>query len=162
MILISVGGITSIINGTHASHSAAFVGFGMTCLGMICCAIGTCTMESRRLSRLKEAIAEESMKYSMRSPISCSWRLDTTRICNEEYQSKFRRHRVHYVIVISIGQNPSAHLNPHLPQSSTPLRQDDAQPPPYSDTYAKFCSECGQPRLNPLAKFCSSCDQSFN
>jgi hypothetical protein len=36
-----------------------------------------CITQSQRAARTRKVIAEESMKYSSRSPIPCSWRLDT-------------------------------------------------------------------------------------
>jgi hypothetical protein len=41
--------------------------------------IGAVVLQFRRISGVRKAIAEESMKYSSRSPIPCSWRLETTR-----------------------------------------------------------------------------------
>jgi hypothetical protein len=35
-------------------------------------------MQFREGKRMKEIVAEESKKYSTRSPIPCSWRLETT------------------------------------------------------------------------------------
>jgi hypothetical protein len=47
--------------------------------GSILFSIGCFITQFRRAARIRRAIAEESMRYSSRSPIPCSWRLDTTR-----------------------------------------------------------------------------------
>ena len=39
--------------------------------------IGQGIIQSRRMARLQKVVAEESMKYSSRVPVSCSWRLET-------------------------------------------------------------------------------------
>jgi hypothetical protein len=36
-------------------------------------------LQFRGTERIQQVIAEESMKYSVRSPIPCSWRLEKTR-----------------------------------------------------------------------------------
>jgi hypothetical protein len=55
----------------------AFVGF----FSIFACAV----VYSRRERRMRKAIAEESMKYSSRSPIPCSWRLENSRHRVGEY-----------------------------------------------------------------------------
>jgi hypothetical protein len=52
------------------------VGLAATILGLILLCIGI-RIGYRRTAHLRQVIAEESMKYSSRSPISCSWRLET-------------------------------------------------------------------------------------
>jgi hypothetical protein len=47
---------------------------------MIVLAIGSSIMQIRRGTQMRRAIANESMKYSTRSPTPCSWRLHATRI----------------------------------------------------------------------------------
>ena len=58
----------------------AFIGVGV---GLIGCCIVSCifnTIIHKRYSiRLRKAIADESEKYSKRSPTPCSWRLKMTR-----------------------------------------------------------------------------------
>ena len=47
---------------------------------MIASFVGSAFHQSRYRTRLQQAVAQESMKYSTRSPIPCSWRLITGKI----------------------------------------------------------------------------------
>jgi hypothetical protein len=78
MIFSIVGGVTynSRINGFFP---LLYAGIGVTTFGSIFLVIGCIITQIRRVARVRQAIAEESMKYSSRLPIPCSWRLETTR-----------------------------------------------------------------------------------
>jgi hypothetical protein len=83
--LIMIGGITlcavsPATAGPNKNLSVIFavlsVGLVGTTLGLILFCISI-RSAYRHVAHLRQAIAEESMKYSSRSPISCSWRLET-------------------------------------------------------------------------------------
>lgn len=61
------------------------VGIVSSVFGPICFSIGIYAIYSKRTAKVRQAIAEESIKYSSRSPTPCSWRLDITRYWFESY-----------------------------------------------------------------------------
>ena len=73
------GGITMGISGSTKYLYLIGVGFALFFVGMIIFTVSFCIAQAKLMSRWQEAIAQESAKYSQRSPIPCSWRLDTTR-----------------------------------------------------------------------------------
>ena len=64
------------------------VGFGIFFLGMMVFIIGCCVIQMRVSTRMQQAISNESMKYSTRSPTPCSWRLASTRIAVGGYGNR--------------------------------------------------------------------------
>jgi hypothetical protein len=76
-----------------------FVGMVIIIVGTMVFSIGYCIVYFQRMARIRQAIAEESMKYSSRSPIPCSWRLGTTRNYFGGYGS---RHNSQLVSCISL------------------------------------------------------------
>jgi hypothetical protein len=92
-ILFIVGGITAQSLSTHGFPVLIGVGFGIFFFGMIFQAFGCIILQSRRITRLRQAIANESMKYSMRSP-PCSWRLLSSRFITGGY--RYRRTNINY------------------------------------------------------------------
>jgi len=55
----------------------------------------------KKLRRAQRAVAKESEKYSSRSPISCSWRIESARTCCG-FNWDNKRHRTHLVLLINI------------------------------------------------------------
>lgn len=53
------------------------VGTGLSVVNSIVFIIVLIIIRVRYTARLREVVAAESMKYSTRSPVPCSWRLDT-------------------------------------------------------------------------------------
>jgi hypothetical protein len=91
-VLCIVGGLALVIVGATGSSTVRTsqtillgVGIGAICFSSILFAIGFTVIRIRRTTRMRHAIAEESKKYSTRSPIACRWRLDVTRIWNGGY-----------------------------------------------------------------------------
>jgi len=76
MICFIVGGITTANSRTFGFPALVGAGIGMTSLGSLIFGIGCCLIQSRRSTRMRQAIAEESKKYSSKSPTPCSWRLN--------------------------------------------------------------------------------------
>ncbi len=79
MILFIVGGVTRTNSRTYGFPALFGVGIVVTTFGSIFFSIGCCIVQFRRATKIRQAIAQESMKYSSRSPIPCSWRLETAR-----------------------------------------------------------------------------------
>jgi hypothetical protein len=84
---LSIGGGTAsiiiggAIAGANNSVTTVFyvllgVGVGLTTFGSVFFSIAYCIVYSQRIARMRQAIAEESMKYSSRLSIPCSWRLE--------------------------------------------------------------------------------------
>jgi hypothetical protein len=73
-----IGPIISINSHTYEFPPLTGVGIGLTTFGSIFFVFAAIYISYRRIARMRQAIAEESMKYSSRST-PCSWRLETTR-----------------------------------------------------------------------------------
>jgi hypothetical protein len=72
------GGVSGVGNsGTTVSYAFLGVGVGSTAFGLVFFAIGCCIVSSKRIAQMRLAVAEESIKYSSRSSIPCSWRLES-------------------------------------------------------------------------------------
>ncbi|CAF1252026.1 unnamed protein product [Rotaria sp. Silwood1] len=140
------------------------VGIGLGIIGMIFCAFGCLITQFPRVVRMRKVIAEESMKYASRSPIPCSWRLDTSSVWSQGYGYP-RNNRLHYHLVIDIGRSvaPGRVLyqsKPVAPESTSIFeRQYNYAPPLYFSTLAGFCSNCSAPKRDSSATFCASCGQ---
>jgi hypothetical protein len=105
-VLFIVGGLALVIVGATASstfrtsYSTILFGVGIGAIGCssIFFTIGYCVIRIRRTNRMRQAIAEESKKYSTRSPIACSWRLNVSRIWTGGYG---RYSRIAYIYHVS-------------------------------------------------------------
>jgi hypothetical protein len=94
--LLIIGGIALFIAGgltNGSSHAGGFpplVGGGLALLfgGIIFLIFGQFIVQSRRTNQMRQAIAHESAKYSMRSPTPCSWRLHSSRIWAGGYRNR--------------------------------------------------------------------------
>jgi uncharacterized membrane protein len=82
-VILTGGTVLSIVTSPAVSkETPAVVVFALIGVGlamMILALILSCIairIAFRRPAHLRQAIAEESMKYSSRSPTSCSWRLE--------------------------------------------------------------------------------------
>ncbi len=95
LILCLVSGVALIIAGGAASSSihtssAAFlilliIGTVLVGFAPVFYLIGSCIIRIRRTAKMRQAIAEESRKYSTRSPTACDWRLHDRRIWTGGY-----------------------------------------------------------------------------
>ncbi|CAF1111934.1 unnamed protein product [Rotaria sordida] len=145
------------------------IGVLFTTIGPLIFSVGFCLIYSKRAARLRQAIAEESMKYSSRSPIPCSWRLEISRAWFGGY-TYHNNYQMFYQLAIDIGRSiPQGnldrmhHSNKVAPESTSFFRREDNYaPPPYSTSAVAFCPRCGLPRQSITDKFCSSCGHSFN
>jgi hypothetical protein len=78
--LFIVGGILNLHNHSSGLSVLIAVGIGLCVLGVLFICIACCGIRSQRRIRMQQAIANESMKYSTRSPTPCSWRLNVSRM----------------------------------------------------------------------------------
>jgi hypothetical protein len=78
MLLLIVGGVTAANYPYYGFPPLIGVGMGLFICGFFIFIFGLVTIQFRRAARMRQAIAEESMKYSSRSLTPCSWRLETT------------------------------------------------------------------------------------
>ncbi len=83
--LFLIGGVTVVHSGISRFPPLTGVGIALFIFGSLFVFIGCCILQSQREARMREVIAEESIKYSLRSPTPCSWRLETTGHCIGEY-----------------------------------------------------------------------------
>ncbi|CAM4984698.1 unnamed protein product, partial [Rotaria socialis] len=144
----------------HGTIALIVVGFMLLGLSLFSLLIGCQVVQSRRVNRMRQAVAEESKKYSMRSLTPCSWRLNVNRWWS---RGRGGGQHISYRLVIEIGQNTAMNSNriPSQPTSYFP-QQNNILPPPYPGSGAGFCSHCGAPRQALTTNFCSSCGQPFN
>ncbi|CAF1145213.1 unnamed protein product [Rotaria sordida] len=169
MICFIVGGVTAVKSHRNGFPPLVGVGIALITLGMMIFTIGCCIVQSQYTKRLRQAIAEESIKYSSRSTTPCSWRLDTSITWFGRYGYHNNR-RVVYHLVIDIGRSitpameNAVYSSSQKASESTPIfsRQDNYVPPPYSNQSSGFCSQCGTSRQDLTAKFCSSCGKLFH
>ena len=77
MIFIIVAAVTLNDPYSDGYLGLYITGAVMIILGSLIFGIGCFITIIRRAAKLRKTVAEESMKYSTRSPIPCSWRLDT-------------------------------------------------------------------------------------
>ncbi|CAF4008509.1 unnamed protein product [Adineta steineri] len=96
------------------------------------------------------------------SPTPCGWRLESSTSRIERKGNAFSH------LAIDIGRSMIAEGVMHHSKQVAPVsitsfeHQENSAPPPYSDQYPRFCSQCHVPRSDLTAKFCSSCGHSFN
>ncbi|CAF1159345.1 unnamed protein product [Adineta ricciae] len=108
---INLIGMTLVILGaalqvnSRNNQFPPITGAGITLLfcGATFTLIGLCVMQYRRTKQLQQAIAKESLKYLPRTPIPCSWRLETKmNWCGTSDDGQYRR--LTYHIIIDIGR----------------------------------------------------------
>jgi hypothetical protein len=110
-VLSVIGGTACcIIGGTAATYSDVYgfppligVGIALSTFGSIFFVFGFLIINIRRTTRLRQVVAEESMKYSSRSPTPCSWRLETTRQFFGGYGNSNNR-LLYHVSVITLSK----------------------------------------------------------
>jgi hypothetical protein len=68
----------------------AAVAMGVSIVGTIIFIIVVIIIRVRRVRRMREVITKESMKYSVRSPTPCSWRLETTTFYERYENNNYR------------------------------------------------------------------------
>ncbi|CAF3855979.1 unnamed protein product [Rotaria sp. Silwood1] len=145
--LIFVFGLLSGVVGAII-HRKSYTAFGVLLVfgvflmvfGGIIYVIGIFFIHPKRSAQLKQAIAEESMRYSSRSPTPCSWRIDTSRSRLEGHANHHNSKQILCQLAIDIdcsdqqeNVNRIHYSNKAAPESTefVPLEDSDA-PPPYS------------------------------
>ena len=78
MIFFIAGGITTTSFRKYGFSPLLAVGIAISTIGSMVFAFGCIVIQLRRLARMRRVVAEESARYSSRSPIPCSWRLGST------------------------------------------------------------------------------------
>jgi hypothetical protein len=75
--LCFVFGVVNIVDSPSGFPTLFSIGMGLIFGGTFVFIIGMVILQVRQATKMRQAIAEESAKYSARST-SCSWRLETT------------------------------------------------------------------------------------
>lgn len=75
--LFAIGG-TLCVAPSVTFYSLIGAGIVLIMFATVIFIFGFCIVYYKRRAKLRRAIAEESKKYSSRSPIPCSWRLSTS------------------------------------------------------------------------------------
>lgn len=100
-----IGTIFFIVGGIMAPKSFpvfyVLLGCGIfiTTFGSIFFSIAICIIYSKRSVRMRQTIAQESMKYSSRLPIPCSWRLDMSRAVIGTYAYNNNNYQILYQVL---------------------------------------------------------------
>ena len=108
MVLFIAGGMTAAMSRKSGFPVLVGIGVGLFLAGMIFFVVAFFNIHSKRSVQLHRAIAQESAKYSNRSPIPCSWRLNVTRI----FTGGFHRQRHARLIYHVSEQNPPTRRGP--------------------------------------------------
>ncbi|CAF3878292.1 unnamed protein product [Rotaria sordida] len=180
-IIFCLSIMVGIIIFHHLSYEFLTIGIILIISESILLIIGCYIIKLQRIRRMRHAISKESMIYSTRSPIPCSWRLDTMthfvgrygiyRNNHLGYHNNFALMNLYYLfqLVIDIGRTTASesvvyYSNQDVPDPTSVIgRHNITAPPPYSDqSTIEFCSRCGTSRQDLTGKFCSPCGQSFN
>ncbi|CAF3433384.1 unnamed protein product [Rotaria socialis] len=105
-VLCVVGGLF-VVKSITTFYILLSVGIVLTTFGSLFFDIGVCVMDAKRVARMRQAITEESIKYSSRSPTPCSRRLDTSRTLFGGYGYYNNSQQTLYQLVIDIGCSTS-------------------------------------------------------
>jgi hypothetical protein len=98
-----VGGFTSIFSDTPTFAPLIGVGIILTIFGATVMLFGCATVSLRYIACIRQVIAEESMKYSSRSPTPCSWRLESMTQCANSFGNRQNAQIVfHHVSIIHL------------------------------------------------------------
>ena len=105
-IFIVLGGVTWSESDKSVSTPFFIAGATVLCLTPITWSIVYIVIECRRALHQRQAVAEESMRYSTRSPIPCSWRLQEimNAVMVSHLRDIFDLPHYFYQIVIDIGR----------------------------------------------------------
>ncbi|CAF3913388.1 unnamed protein product [Adineta steineri] len=168
IVLFVVGGILAKNSGTGGFPILIIIAMVVFIVAFLFLSIGFLVIRRRRATKMRRAIANESIKYARRSPKPCSWRLNTFRYVTGRYRGH-RRVVVIYSLmidiansVVSTNQNIPTQFNQVAPRPVSTFNQQNSIPPPYSgQPVGRFCSQCGTPRQNLTVKFCPTCGQAF-
>ncbi|CAF0953832.1 unnamed protein product [Adineta steineri] len=168
LIIFGLSMMTEIMILHYLSYEFFTIGIILSISGSILFGIVFYIIKLQRIRRMRHAIAKESMIYSSKSPIPCSWRLDTMTHSVGRY-GIYRNNHIGYHLVIDIGRSTTPgsvvyYSNQAAPDlTSVTGRHNNTLPPPYSDQLAiEICSHCGASRQDLTGKFCSSCGYPFN
>ncbi|CAF1381021.1 unnamed protein product [Didymodactylos carnosus] len=163
LIMIITGGITAVSSFRTGISPLVIVGVAMWAGGILIIGFGCMAIQSRRMQRLREAVANESVKYSSASR-PASWRIDTFQWYG------WQRRNVTYNLVIDLEPNFAMAQNVYpTPSYSTapPAYQQNKRPEssPHDNNQVQpvtYCSKCGAARQDYAGNFCSSCGQSYH
>jgi hypothetical protein len=85
LALVLVGAASQRLTSGTPSLILFVVGFLLISIAPLFSTVGFCVIRTRRTNKMRQAIAEESKKYSTRSPAICSWRLKVNRMWTGGY-----------------------------------------------------------------------------
>ncbi|CAF1563057.1 unnamed protein product, partial [Rotaria sordida] len=103
IVFFIVGGITNTNSDKHGFPILVGIAIALTRIESIVFGSGYCLIQSRCVARLRQAIAEESIKYSSKSSIACSWRLDISRTWFGTYGYHHYNNQLVYHILKYLG-----------------------------------------------------------
>ncbi|CAF1289594.1 unnamed protein product [Rotaria sordida] len=103
IVFFIVSGITNINSDRHGFPILVGIVIALTIIGSIVFGSGCCLIQSRCVARLRQAIATESIQYSSKSPIACSWRLDISRTWFGTYGCHHYNNQLVYHILKYLG-----------------------------------------------------------
>ncbi|CAF1455710.1 unnamed protein product [Rotaria magnacalcarata] len=105
-IVLLIVGVTASVTSSSGFLALLYVALGLLIFGILVSSFGRCIISALRTARLQQAVANESRKYSTRSP-PCSWRLHVYTIGS---YSRYQRPKTSYHLIIELA-NPGAPEN---------------------------------------------------
>ena len=108
IVCFVIGGVMAADSERVSFPPLLGIGIALSTIGSLFFAFGCCLLHFRRTERVRKAVAEESDKYSMRSPAPCSWRLDITRQHYRGY-GNYRRNQLLYYVSIATLESSNHH-----------------------------------------------------
>ena len=95
--LCVAGDLTSTQSQRTNWRVMAPIGACLFVFGIVFVLISCCVIRSKRSTKIREAVAKESMKYSNRSSVPCSWRLHANQLDTSAFHSRYGSHRTYQV-----------------------------------------------------------------
>ncbi|CAF1152459.1 unnamed protein product [Adineta steineri] len=134
----------------------------------VCIFIGSFYVFKKRVIQMRQAIEEESAKYSSRS-IPCNWKYDFSRAWFGDTYSLGSTHN----LIIQIGSSYQKENNTIVRFSTIPSSDRDFDgnllppktcygPPVSFNQPPRYCSSCNKSRDDLNARFCSGCGHNFS
>ncbi|CAF3313075.1 unnamed protein product [Rotaria socialis] len=138
------------------------IALALEVFGVFVGCIGFIIVRNSRESQMRRVIANESMKYSRRSPVPCTWRLNIIRTWRRGRGRGGGIKHIVYKLIIELSQTNATYLNQRAPQATSYFsQQHNIYLPLNSTSNAAFCSQCGAPTQDSTANFCRSCGNAL-
>ncbi|CAM4939985.1 unnamed protein product [Rotaria socialis] len=160
--LFIAGGLTAKTFQRSGFPILFAIALALEVFGVFVGCIGFIIVRNSRESQMRRVIANESMKYSRRSPVPCTWRLNIIRTWRRGRGRGGGIKHIVYKLIIELSQTNATYLDQRAPQATSYFsQQHNIYLPLNSTSNAAFCSQCGAPTQDSTANFCRSCGNAL-